>query len=124
MCCLDPVEEYIPEEETCSDGDSSQKEGFLEPQEDKQTKYIAISLPNSWRKKASGRIIRHVPITLYSDDTSGNRSKQWNKHISYFFTLAGLPPKMTNQEYHCHFLGTSNVAGGLELAEPIIKELK
>jgi hypothetical protein len=27
-------------------------------------------------------------------------------------------------EYNCHFLTTSNVAGPLELAEPIIQELK
>jgi hypothetical protein len=86
--------------------------------------YTAILFPNQWREKAQGRIIHHVPITLYADDTSGNQSKQWNKHISFYFTLAGLHPKFTNQEYHCHFLGTTNVAGVLELAEPIIKELK
>ncbi|EHS63462.1 uncharacterized protein PGTG_21593 [Puccinia graminis f. sp. tritici CRL 75-36-700-3] len=82
-----------------------------------------IVLPNPWRVKANGKIIRHMPITLYSDDTSGNTSKQWNKHISFYFTLAGLHPRMTNQEYHCHFLGTSNVAGVLELAEPIVEEM-
>jgi hypothetical protein len=86
--------------------------------------YNLLHLPNSWREKAKGKIIRHVPITLYADDTSGNVSKQWNKHISFYFTLSGLPPNLTNQEYHCHFLGTSNVAGVLELAEPIINELK
>ncbi|KNZ49012.1 hypothetical protein VP01_5264g3 [Puccinia sorghi] len=37
--------------------------------------------------KAEGKIIRNVPIKLYCDDTSGNKSKTWNKHISYFFTL-------------------------------------
>jgi hypothetical protein len=83
-----------------------------------------IVLPNPWRVKAKGKIIRHMPITLYSDETSGNTSKQWNKHITFYFTLAGLHPRLTNQEYHCHFLGTSNVAGALELAEPIVEEMK
>ena len=83
-----------------------------------------IPLPNPWRVKANGKIIRHMPITLYADDTSGNISKQWNKHISFFCTLAGLPPQMTNQEYNCHFLATSNVASCLELAEPIVEEIK
>ncbi|EFP84986.2 uncharacterized protein PGTG_11155 [Puccinia graminis f. sp. tritici CRL 75-36-700-3] len=82
-----------------------------------------INLPNPWRAKAKGKIIRHVPITLYADDTSGNRSKQWNKHISYYYTLSGLPPKMTNQQYNCHFLATSNTAGALELADQIVDEL-
>jgi hypothetical protein len=83
-----------------------------------------ILLPNPWRERSHGRIIRHVPLTLYADDSSGNQSKQWNKHISYYCTLSGLHPKLTNQEYHCHFLGTSNVAGVFELAEPIVKEMK
>jgi hypothetical protein len=59
-----------------------------------------LMLPNPWRIKAAGKIIRHIPTTMYSDDTSGNVSKQWNKHISFYFTLSGLPPNLTNQEYN------------------------
>jgi hypothetical protein len=66
-----------------------------------------------------------MPITLYSDNTaSGNQSKKWNKHISYFFTLSGLPPSYTNQNYNCHFLSTSNSAGPMELVQPIVDEHK
>lgn len=83
-----------------------------------------MPLINPWRKKADGRIIRHMPLVLYCDDLSGNVSKKWNKHIAFYFTLAGLPPKMSNQEYNCHFLTTSNTAGALELADPRIDELK
>ncbi|KNE96230.1 hypothetical protein PSTG_10493 [Puccinia striiformis f. sp. tritici PST-78] len=82
-----------------------------------------ISYPNPWRIRAQNRVIRHVPITLYADDTSGNQSKRWNKHVSYCFTLSGLSPKLTNMEYDCHFIATSNQAGPLEIAEPIIAEL-
>ncbi|KNZ49701.1 hypothetical protein VP01_483g2, partial [Puccinia sorghi] len=60
--------------------------------------YEEISLPNSWRIKAYG------------------------KHISFFFTLSGLPPNLTNQEYNCHFLSTSNRADVLEIAVQILKE--
>ncbi|KAI9617966.1 hypothetical protein KEM48_006904 [Puccinia striiformis f. sp. tritici PST-130] len=76
---------------------------------------------------AQNRVIRHVPITLYADDTSGNQSRRWNKHVSYCFTLSGLAPKLTNMEYNCHFIATSNSGckwgGPLEIAEPIITEL-
>ncbi|KAA1080330.1 hypothetical protein PGT21_002597 [Puccinia graminis f. sp. tritici] len=82
-----------------------------------------ILVPNPWRIKAQQRIIRHVPLTLYADDTSGNKSKQWNKHISFYFTLSGLPPEMTDMEYNCHFLTTSNVATPLKLAEPVVSQL-
>jgi hypothetical protein len=74
--------------------------------------------------KANGCIIRHVPITLYADDTSGNVSKQWNKHISYYYTLSVLPPSETNQQYNCYFLSTSNCAGVLELGDQIVDEIK
>jgi hypothetical protein len=83
-----------------------------------------IVLPNPWRAKAGGKIIRHVPTTMYADDTSGNVSKQFNKHISFYFTLSGLPPNFTNQEYNCHYLSTSNRAGVLEIAGQIVKESK
>ncbi|KAH9815246.1 hypothetical protein DFH28DRAFT_893321, partial [Melampsora americana] len=79
---------------------------------------------NPWRKKAGGKQICHIPLVLYCDDLSGNISKRWNKHIAFYFTLAGLPPKLSNQEYNCHFLTTSNTAGALELADPIVDELK
>jgi hypothetical protein len=79
-------------------------------------------VPNPWRLKANGKVIRHVPITLYADDTSGNVSKQFNKHISFFFTLSGLPPDLSNQEFNCHFLSTSNVVSVLELSEQIVDE--
>ncbi|KNF04320.1 hypothetical protein PSTG_02662 [Puccinia striiformis f. sp. tritici PST-78] len=82
-----------------------------------------ITLPNPWRTKANKRIIRHAPLNLYCDDTSGNVSKQWNKHVSYYFTLAGLPPAISNQEFHCHFLCTSNTAGPLEMGQLIVPEL-
>ncbi|KAI9624273.1 hypothetical protein KEM48_009014 [Puccinia striiformis f. sp. tritici PST-130] len=55
---------------------------------------VDIPIPNPWRVCAGGKIIRHVPVTLYADDTSGNKSKRWNKH-----------------------------AGPLEIGEPIIDEI-
>ncbi|KNZ48326.1 hypothetical protein VP01_574g6 [Puccinia sorghi] len=39
---------------------------------------------------AQVKIICHVPITLYEDDTSGNTSKQWNKHVPYCMTMRPL----------------------------------
>ncbi|KNZ53050.1 hypothetical protein VP01_335g9 [Puccinia sorghi] len=80
-------------------------------------------LPNLWRIKASGRLIRHISINLYSDDTSGYNSKQCNKHNSFYFTLLGLSPRHTNQEYNIHFVTNSNTATPLELAELVVDEM-
>jgi hypothetical protein len=95
---------------------------FIEYDSEKKEK--KTKLPNPWRKKADGKIIRHIPITLYSDDTSGNVSKKFNKHISFYFTLSGLPPHISNQEFNCHFLSTSNRATVLEILQPIVTEMK
>ncbi|KNZ43964.1 hypothetical protein VP01_966g6 [Puccinia sorghi] len=84
---------------------------------------VYIPVPNEWRIKSSGKIICHMPIHLYADDTSGHKSKKWNKQISFYMNLYDLPPNMTNVEYNFHFLATSNVADVLEISEPIIKEL-
>ncbi|KAH9806620.1 hypothetical protein DFH28DRAFT_1179455, partial [Melampsora americana] len=82
-----------------------------------------VDLPNPWRTKANSMIIRSVPVVLYSDDTSGNISKKWNKHMSFYFSLAGLIPKFTNQEFHIHSLCTSNIASALEQGDQIVDEL-
>ncbi|KAH9808583.1 hypothetical protein DFH28DRAFT_1197768 [Melampsora americana] len=84
---------------------------------------LPIPIENPWRKKANGRLIRHIPITLYSDDTSGNKSKKYNCHMSFYYTLSGLPTKLSNQDYNIHYAATSNVASALELGEPIVDEL-
>ncbi|KAI8451687.1 hypothetical protein BY996DRAFT_8528209 [Phakopsora pachyrhizi] len=60
----------------------------------------------------------NAPLLFYGDDTSGNVSKQWNKHISIFMPLAELPQKLSNQEFDKLFVATSNTASALELAAP------
>ncbi|KNZ56139.1 hypothetical protein VP01_2488g1, partial [Puccinia sorghi] len=80
-------------------------------------------LPNQWREKADGKVIRHVPINLYANDTLRSVSKKWNKHLLHYFTLAGLPPKLSRMEYNRHFLLTSNRASVLELGDQIVDEI-
>jgi hypothetical protein len=64
-----------------------------------------------------------VPIILYSDDTSGNRGKKWNKHDTWYLRLAGLPFNLSQQHYHIHFLATSNICNSMEMARGIIDAL-
>ncbi|KAH9810780.1 hypothetical protein DFH28DRAFT_1131520 [Melampsora americana] len=84
---------------------------------------VSLPLTNPWRVKAQGKIVKHIPITLYSDDTSGNVSKKFNKHMSLFFTLSGLPPEILNQEYNIHFLATSNCATALDLLDGAVDQI-
>ena len=64
-----------------------------------------------------------VPLILFSDDTSGNRSKKWHKFESLYFFLAGLPRKDNMQHVNIHFICSSDRVAPLEMAEPIAREL-
>ncbi len=65
-----------------------------------------------------------LPYWLYADDTSGNSSKKWNKHISFLLTLAGLSREHSQHEYNVHFLATSNSAPFPEMLEGVVEELE
>ncbi|KAL1658383.1 hypothetical protein GGF50DRAFT_67362 [Schizophyllum commune] len=80
-------------------------------------------LPNRWRTRAAGKRVFTPPVSMYCDDTSGNKSKKWNKHNSYLMTLAGLEPKYAHLMYNIHFLATSNVSPPLEMLEKIVDML-
>ncbi|KAG0149744.1 hypothetical protein CROQUDRAFT_39427 [Cronartium quercuum f. sp. fusiforme G11] len=83
-----------------------------------------IPLLNQWQICAGNRAIQHIPIMLYLENTSGNKSKKWNKHMAFFCSLAGLLPKLQDQEYNIHFISTSNSATAIELADGIVEELQ
>ncbi|PLW37922.1 hypothetical protein PCANC_15168 [Puccinia coronata f. sp. avenae] len=52
----------------------------------------------------------------------GETSKQLSAN-QFSQSMEGLPPKLSNQQYNCHFLSTSNTAGALELADQIVGEI-
>ncbi|KAH9821170.1 hypothetical protein DFH28DRAFT_883219 [Melampsora americana] len=81
---------------------------------------FTMPMVNPWREKAEGKVIWHVPLTLYSNDTSGNISKRFNKHMSIYLSLACLAPEWTNQEFNIHFLETSNIASALDSFNQIV----
>ncbi|KIK60057.1 hypothetical protein GYMLUDRAFT_244835 [Collybiopsis luxurians FD-317 M1] len=79
---------------------------------------------NNWRQKADGHCVYAFPIWLYCDDTSGNKSKKWNKHNSFLFTAAGLNCQDAHAQYHVHFLATSNITPPLKMLDGIVEQLE
>ena len=41
------------------------------------------------KMKAKGRPVINIPVTMFVDDTSGNKSKKWNKFIEWTMMIAG-----------------------------------
>ncbi|KAL5489198.1 hypothetical protein EMCRGX_G018264 [Ephydatia muelleri] len=64
-----------------------------------------------------------VPITLFTDDTSGNKSKQWNKFDSWNFRLEGLSKKENGNLQNIHFICASNKVPVLDMAVPLVQEM-
>ena len=75
------------------------------------------------KKKAKGRSVMMVPLLLYSDDFSGNRTKKWNCFNAWCLMLAGLPKQCNAQHENIHLICASNKVPVLQMAQPIVEEL-
>ena len=64
-----------------------------------------------------------APLILYTDDTSGNKSKQWNKFDLWCLKLAGLPNKENSRLHNIHFICCSNECEVMDMSQPIVEEL-
>ncbi|KAJ7934035.1 hypothetical protein B0H13DRAFT_1591791, partial [Mycena leptocephala] len=80
---------------------------------------LAQSMPNSIRKIAKGRPVFSMRITPWSDDVSGNASKQFNPHMNVYIANANLPHHKVSQEYFVRFCSTSPHASSGEQFEAV-----
>ncbi|KAJ3859601.1 hypothetical protein EV359DRAFT_75548 [Lentinula novae-zelandiae] len=65
-------------------------------------------MPNPDRKLVPiGYDLYDVFIPLWADDVSGNKSKQYNKHINMYSVNSNLPGRLLHQEYFVQFVSTS-----------------
>ena len=80
--------------------------------------------PHPMKEKATGLPVVTLPIVIFTDDTSGNRSKKWNKFEWWGFILGGLPQRESRKPSNIHFISCSNTVPLLEMAEPIVQQLQ
>jgi hypothetical protein len=72
-------------------------------------------MPNPLRKLVEpGEDLFVVMVSPWADDVSGNKSKQYNKHMNMYTTNGCLPGRLTQQEFHTHFVSTSPSASSTE----------
>ena len=64
-----------------------------------------------------------LPLILFSDDTSGNRSKKWHKVESWYLSFAGLPRHLNARIENINFVCSSDSVSPLDLSEPIVQQL-
>ena len=63
---------------------------------------------SSLKERAMRCRVVNLPIIIYSDDTSGNHSKKWNKIDIWAMMFAGLPRKDDGHLENILFLCASN----------------
>lgn len=83
----------------------------------------AYQCSNRLRLTIGDRQVYTVPIVLYCDDMSGNKSKKWHEFNNWCLMLAGLPHHLNSQLHNIHLITFSDSVSSLEMAEPIAKEL-
>ena len=64
-----------------------------------------------------------LPFVLFSDDTSGNKSKKWHKFDSWSAMFAGLPRRENSKITNTHFICCSDVVSAIDMAGPIAEQL-
>jgi len=81
-------------------------------------------MPHNLRVLANGEELYVVMLPLWCDDVSGNRSKQYNKHINIYMANSNLPGCLLQQEYFVRFVSTSPHASSPEQFSAVLDDIK
>jgi hypothetical protein len=79
--------------------------------------------PSLLREKADNRAMFRIQVTVWSDDVSGNVSKQYNPHTNIYLQNLSLPHRNLTQEYFVRFSSTSSHASSSEQFVALTKDL-
>ena len=60
---------------------------------------------------------------MFSDDTSGNCSKKWNKFDVVYMILAGMPKEENAKPENIHFVCCSNSTNAVEMIPALVDDL-
>ncbi|KAJ7733552.1 hypothetical protein DFH07DRAFT_780573 [Mycena maculata] len=73
------------------------------------------SMPNSMRNLVDeDEDLYVIMVSPWADDVSGNRSKQYNKHMNMYTGNGCLPGRLLQQEFHVHYVSSSPHASSAE----------
>ncbi|KAJ6624719.1 hypothetical protein B0H10DRAFT_2162124 [Mycena sp. CBHHK59/15] len=77
-----------------------------------------------WAEIARGDDLYVVMVPLWADNVSGNKPKQYNKHINMYMANSNLPGKLLQQEYFVRFVSTSPHATSPEQFSAIKEQIQ
>ena len=65
----------------------------------------------------------NIPVNIFVDDTSGNKSKKWNPYHLWTLQVAGIPSELKQQKNRMHHLTTSKSVDVFEIGKPVVDDL-
>ena len=74
--------------------------------------------------KREGKPTTTLSLLVFSDETSGNMTKKWNRFETFSMSLAGLPWKEIRKIENIRFLGMSNIVPFVPLKKSIANYLQ
>ena len=83
----------------------------------------ALHMPHPVRVIAAGRPTFRLRMMPWSDDVSGNKSKQYNAHMNIYVANINLPHNKLAQEYFVRFASTSPHASSSEQLHALSEDL-
>ena len=89
-----------------------------------QKEWKSLTDENHWKKTSGGLKVQVIPLVLFSDDVSGNKSKKWNKFDVWAMLLAGLPRSTNCNLENIHFISASNLVDCLGQTKPLVEDLQ
>ena len=82
-----------------------------------------MTSPNQLREYYNNMPVVMIPTLIYSDDTSGSKSKKWNPFNVWALMLAGLPKQENSKLSNIHFIAASDKVSPLAMAQPMVEDL-
>ena len=67
------------------------------------------------KTKAAGQRVVMLPLVLFSDDTSGNKSKKWSKFECWYLLFGGLSRHDNAKPQNIHFISCTNEMDVLDI---------
>ncbi len=72
------------------------------------------------KAKAAGKPVVMLPLILFTDDTSGNKSKNGTSLTLWSLMLAGLPRHENSKVTNIHFICCSDTVSAVDMAETVL----
>ncbi|KAJ7674195.1 hypothetical protein B0H17DRAFT_946753 [Mycena rosella] len=76
-------------------------------------------MPHPLHATAVSRLVYSIPLIIFIDNVSGNKSKQWNKHFSCYMSNRAISCTKLENEFHVRFVAMSPFASPLEIMQGV-----